>query len=568
MKSSVVTFALIFAAIFLLHLPLLHLPYFWDEAGYYIPAARDLLLTGSVIPHSTPSNAHPPLVMAYLALSWKIAGFSPRVTRSAMLLVSAFALLGVFRLARRVANPDVAVATTICTAFYPVFFAQSSMAHVDLAAAALTIWGLDAYLGERWRRTAVWFSLAVLAKETAVLAPVALLAWEVVAPRLGLRPLKWPSIVHETTSLNRGPDTNRIDSQEAHPASVPNSKRVPGPSSAWAGIFPRVASLLAPVLVLCLWYAYHYAHTGYVFGNPEFFRYNVQSTLNLLRIVLAFFLRLWQVFGYMHLFVLTVLMGFAMMKPPLRDDGVDRRRIDVPVQATFAVLVLTYVSAMAVVGGAVLARYMLPVVPLVILVAVATVWRRLPRWQLWIAFVAAAFIAALLLNPPDGFSPEDNLAYRDYVIMHEGAAAYLEDHYAQAHVLTAWPANDEISRPYLGYVRRPLSVVRIEDFTAEQAMAAAEERSRFDVALVFSTKYEPVHPVMPRWRVWEKLKERFFGYHHDLPPIIAAQLLGGHIVYEDRRPGQWVAVIEIERVYEARRGTRRSSRMDAMARSH
>jgi hypothetical protein len=560
MKSPVVTFVVIFAAVFLLHLPLLRLPYFWDEAGYYIPAARDLLLTGSVIPHSTPSNAHPPLVMAYLALSWKIAGFSPGVTRSAMLLVSAFALFGVFRLARRVANTDVAVATMICTAFYPVFFAQSSMAHVDLAAAGLTIWGLDAYLGERWRAPACWFALAVLAKETAVLAPVALLAWEVLAPRFGLQPLKAPSFANETASLKRGPDTNRIDSPEAHPASLPNSKRVPRPSSAWAGIFPRNVSLLAPVLVLCLWYAYHSARTGYVFGNPEFFRYNVQSTLNPLRIVLAFFLRLWQAFGYMHLFVLTILMGFAMMKPPLRDNGVDRARIDLPVQAIFAVLVLTYVAAMAVVGGAVLARYMLPVVPLVILVAVATLWRRLPRWQLWIAFVAAAFVAALVLNPPDGFSPEDNLAYRDYVIMHEGAAAYLEDHYAQARVLTAWPASDEISRPYLGYVRRPLSVVRIENFTAEQVMGAAQERSRFDVALVFSTKYEPAHPVMPRWPVWEKLKERFFGYHHDLPPVIAAQLLGGHVVYEDHRPGQWVAVIEMERVYEARRGTRTSKR--------
>ena len=49
------------------HAPLLRLPYFWDEAGYYIPAARDLL-TGSLIPHSTPSNAHPPLVLAWIAL--------------------------------------------------------------------------------------------------------------------------------------------------------------------------------------------------------------------------------------------------------------------------------------------------------------------------------------------------------------------------------------------------------------------------------------------------------------------------------------------------------------------
>src|SRR5213593_5080035 len=128
-------FVLLVALQFLLHAPLLRLPYFWDEAGYYIPAARDLLLTGSPIPLSTPSNAHPPLVMAYLAIWWKLAGYTPLVTRTAMLLVAAFSLLGVFRLAQRVANEEVALASVLCTALYPVFFAQSSLAHVDLAAA-------------------------------------------------------------------------------------------------------------------------------------------------------------------------------------------------------------------------------------------------------------------------------------------------------------------------------------------------------------------------------------------------------------------------------------------------
>src|ERR1700692_3946306 len=87
-------FAVIFVAIFLLHVPLLQLPYFWDEAGYYVPAARDLLLSGSLIPHTTVSNAHPPLVLAWIALWWKVAGFAPSVTRTAMLLSAAFALLG------------------------------------------------------------------------------------------------------------------------------------------------------------------------------------------------------------------------------------------------------------------------------------------------------------------------------------------------------------------------------------------------------------------------------------------------------------------------------------------
>ena len=71
-------FAVIFVFVFLLHVPLLRLPYFWDEAGYYVPAARDILLSGSLIPHSTVSNAHPPLVMAWLALWWKVVGYAPR----------------------------------------------------------------------------------------------------------------------------------------------------------------------------------------------------------------------------------------------------------------------------------------------------------------------------------------------------------------------------------------------------------------------------------------------------------------------------------------------------------
>src|SRR5438132_9068773 len=103
----VLVFALIFVFIFLLHTPLLQLPYFWDEAGYYVPAARDILLIGSFIPHSTVSNAHPPLVLAWLALWWKVILYKPLVTRAAMLLLAAFSLLGLFRLAEHVTNTQV-----------------------------------------------------------------------------------------------------------------------------------------------------------------------------------------------------------------------------------------------------------------------------------------------------------------------------------------------------------------------------------------------------------------------------------------------------------------------------
>jgi hypothetical protein len=504
---SGLVFAATFVAIFLLHLPLLQLPYFWDETGYYVPAARDILLTGSLIPHSTLSNAHPPLVLAWLALWWKSVGYAPLVTRSAMLIIAAFSLTGLFRVAERATNTQVAIASTLCTALYPVFFAQSSLAQVDLAAAGLTFWGLCAYLEDRPASMAIWFSLACLAKETAILGPAALAGWGFLqrfAPR-GVRQFQAPA------------------------------RR-------------KILALLVPLVPLIGWYVYHYARTGYVFGNPEFFRYNVAATLSFTRFVLALGLRLWQSFAYLHLWVLTLGMLLAMLLPPQKDSGEERPRISVTVQMVFLAVLMVYLIAMALIGGAVLARYMLPVVPLVIIVAVSTLWRRLRFWPMAIGLVGLAFIAAWFWNPAYGFSPEDNLAYRDSVELHANAERFLEARYPMSRVLTAWPVSDELTRPWLGYTTRPMRIVRIEDFSLDEVLSAAEFRSNFEVVLAFSTKYEPAHPLLDHWKKWEELKTRFFGFHRDLPPAALAHILGGRIVFSDARKGQWVAVIELERM--------------------
>ena len=212
----------------------------------------------------------------------------------------------------------------------------------------------------------------------------------------------------------------------------------------------------------------------------------------------------------------------------------------------FLVVVGAYVVAMALIGGAVLARYMLPAVPLVIIVAVSTLRRRLRYWRAAIAVIAISFIIAWFWNPPYGFSPEDNLAYHDFIILHQDGERFLEARYPMAHVLTAWPASDELTSPWLGYVTRPVQVVRIEDFSLEEVLSAAAFRSHFDVALVFSTKYEPPHPLLERWKGWGELKRKFFGFHRDIPPAAAARILGGHIVFAEEREHQWIAVIEME----------------------
>jgi hypothetical protein len=501
-------FAFFFAGLMLLHAPLLRLPYFWDEAGYYVPAARDLYLTGSLIPHSTVSNAHPPLVMAWLALAWRFAGYSTLTTRTAVLALAAFSLLGLWRLSRVAANIPVACATTTLTALYPVFFTQSSLAQVDLAAAGFTFWGLAAYMEDSpWKQT-VWFSLAALSKETAILAPLGLFVWEVMRPLM-------PSRCSEFFA-------------------VPLRRLGP-----W--------HLLLPLLPLAGWFAYHLLKTGYLLGNPEFFRYNVAMTLNPWRIPLAFGLRLWQLLGYLGLYLLTLASVLAMFRPARADDAVTRPRIRVWMQAALFAVIFAYLGPMSVVGGAVLARYMLPAVPLVILLMVSTLWRRVRLWKLAIAAVTVAFLIGLFINPPYGFSMEDNLAYRDYVVMHAEASRFLAMRYPQARVLTAWPASDELTRPWLGYVARPFRILRIETFASAQVESAVGLVGQFDVAFVFSTKYRPSHPVFENWVAWQRIKEKFFGYHRDLSPEEIAQQLGGRILFRKSESGQWVAVIVMER---------------------
>jgi hypothetical protein len=583
-------FVVIFAALVVLHLTLLSLPYYWDEAGYFIPAARDIYTDGSFVPHSTLSNAHPPLVMAYLALAWKLFGFHIAVARVGVLAVSAFALTGLFRLAERVQNARVAVATVLCTAVYPVFFAQSSLAHLDMMVAALTLWALVFYLPPRAEKTAlhdektplrdVKTSLhdytTTLRDDTTTLRSVATsLRGHTTSLRGHTTSLRGhttqldehtTTLDERTTQLDEHTTTLYEHTTQLHGDTKPlwddatalrrraacvallalaalakeTAVLVPLTLCAWeflcrvAGRWERVASLvcverrrrsrwwmlslLLACVPLALWFAYHRAQTGYTFGNPEYFRYNVESTLNLSRILEVGAGRLWHVTSHMNLWVLTLAGIAAMSLKPRRDGGQMRDRIDAQVQMLFLVLIIAHVVALSVVGGAVLARYMLPVVPLVILIWVSTLWRRVPAWPLAVALVCAAFAYRCEVNPSYNFPWEENLAYRDFILLHRDAARFLSENYAGARVLTSWPATDELRNTYFGYTERALAVFPVESLKREDLEPAAARRSEYDAALLYST-------------------------HGGLSLEDAARLINARVVFREERKGQWVAVV-------------------------
>jgi hypothetical protein len=316
-------------------------------------------------------------------------------------------------------------------------------------------------------------------------------------------------------------------------------------------LWREAAWLASCVLPLAGWYAYHYAKTGFLFGNPEYLRYNAEATMTPVRMLAAFGHRILHLTAHMNLFV-PVGMAFAslLLSPRPDRDGHDRAKLAPAAQMRIFFLLLANAVLFSVLGGALLTRYLLPMYPLVLLVAVTTIYRRVPYWQGLALISAAAFFVGLFINPPYGFAPEDNLAYARVVRMHESAITELAKQYPGATVLSAWPATDELTHPELGYVKHPWDVVAIDDFSAGQIARAAQEPQAYSAALVFSTKYDPDSPL--ERLSGEALDERYFGLHHDLTPEVIARDLGGDLVWKRDDDGMWIALIHFNHPVEAR----------------
>ncbi len=373
-------------------------------------------------------------------------------------------------------------------------------------AAAGTLWALAFWLDDRRWPAALCFALAALSKETAIVTPLALAIWE-----------SWRF---------REPRPTRIR---------------------------KVLALAATVLPLTVWYLYHWHKTGFVFGNPEYVRYNATATLTPLRVLLALAHRTMHITLHMNLFVPVLAALGCLLLPAVKEIGGAssdsphsspwRLRISPQHQAVLYVTIAANLLFFSVLGGALLTRYLLPLYPLVLLLCVNTFRRRLREWTALVALSAAAFVTGLFINPPYRFAPEDNLEYATVIHLHQAAIGEIVTHWPGATVLTAWPATDELSKPELGYVTKPMPVVTIANFSAAEIQKAAGEPHNYSAALVFSTKYDPPHLWLGLRRWNEPFDTKYFDFHRDLPPGMIARALGGQVVWGESRKGQWVAVL-------------------------
>jgi hypothetical protein len=474
--------AVLAALVLAVHAPYFGLPYFWDELGQFVPAALDLYHDGSLVPHTAIPNAHPPGVMAYLAMVWRIFGYSIPVTRAAMLLLASLAVFATYLLAlelcRGLGRAPAFIAVLLLLVD-PLFYTQSMMAQLDMPAMLFTVVALLLYLKEQHAAAAAACTALVLVKETGAVLPLVLFL------TLVFRPVR----------------------------------------SKYATYY------LAPFAILALWFALLWRTTGHIFGDPGFTHYNVGYALNPLRTAVSLMRRIYYVFIADFRWIGSVAMAWAWKRT---------RLYSTPQWRAIGLFFAAHILLVSLFGGAALERYLLPVMPLFYVAASAALYTFQAVWRsVAIAATASGLILGLFLNPPFTFPYEDNLAMVDFVELHRSAARFLETTYPNGHIYSAWPLTAALQNPAFGYVHQGLQARETSDL--HYSTLNALEPRPVDVLVLYSRTWEPPWSVV-QWTAVHDFLHRLYQYERQMNSDEVREHFGLARVRRWDRRGQWIEI--------------------------
>jgi len=474
-----VSFALI---VFLTHAPYLNLPYFWDELGQFVPAALDIYHDGAWVPHSAVPNAHPPGVMAYLALVWWLFGYSIVATRSAMLVLAALTALATFLLAIHLCRGlrgAPALAPLLLLFLDPLFYMQAMMAQLDMPAMLFTVLALLLFFEDRHQLAALACTALVLSKETGALLPL---------------------ILAVVLLFDR--------------------------AKAKYAIY-----YFAPFVVLVAWFLVLWRATGHLFGDAGFTHYNLGYALHPVRATLCLMRRFYYLFiaDFRWAGAVAILLAW--------------RRTRIFTNRAWKITWLffgAHVIMVSVLGGAELERYLLPALPL-LYVAMAAAWSELrPLFRhAGLALVAAGLVLGLVFNPPYPFPFENNLAMVDFVELHQDAAEFVQKSYSNRPIYTAWPLTAALRNPAFGYVDRPLTAAETSDF--RYSTLAGLDPKAVDVLVLYSRTWESGWSIL-RYPLIEKFLRHFYEYEPQMSAPQVEERFGLNQVRRWTQRGQWIEI--------------------------
>jgi hypothetical protein len=409
---------LVFLALLLIvaaaKLPTLSTPYFWDEIGWIGRAHR---LSAAPLWHALPGigsaefGSRPPGLYLPVAALFKVV--EPSIPLAHAIIVG-FALLGVYftyRLGELLYGATAGIIAALLLFCNAIYFAQAGMFHPDLPVAACGVASVYAMLRGEYGRYLFWALWLVLMKETGLALVVAISAYAFL--------IEWRHGVAAAL----------------------------GAALRWS----------PPLLVMGLYYALQRLTTGRFF--MDFAQLGEPAGFFLPHLAMAQFrpVTRW-LFSEQLRWIIS-----ALIVANLAVNRAARRR---PELLLFSLIAIG--SGYAFCGLYFLPRYLLPVAPYLFVLGAGALVELFPERVVHLP-LAAALLAVMIVRLPGSERPgnrEWDMGYLQAVRTYQDAAAYLDAHHRGRRIATTWPLEAYLRGPELGYVARPLDVVRARDAAA------------------------------------------------------------------------------------------------------
>ena len=393
--------------------PTRRLPYHWDSASFVIREARDFAAHG-FLPWVTRTDvgfAHPPTLPTLVALVWRTFGDDRLWPHLLMLPVLPALIFATYLLGRRVGGLVVGICSAAIVAVLPVALAEYGVIYMDLPEAALGTLALAAWMAGRPRACAVALAMAVLCKLTAALVAVV--------------------VVVDALARRR-------------------------PARDWLTVLIPVA---ATVLV---WLGYHRWATGWWLMAPG--RQSL-APADFVEIVIAFRYVASEMWWNQGRWTLALSIPVAAAVAWIRSRGVG-----LPGALSLAVGQMVAVSFFVVMGE-LLTRYLLPFLPMLVVLSCALVAKATAQTVVgvWTAIMVTVQILCWHPAPPPQtvfeMRPPPDLRYRDYIELGVQLATFLRAEHPNALVYGAVPEEYQLTEPWQGYVDEPIRFHGCADFT-------------------------------------------------------------------------------------------------------
>lgn len=408
-QYDTVVFLFLLVVVFISKFGVLNTPYYWDEMGW-VRSAHWLSEVNLLraIPGLHPPAAfwgHPPALYLSLASLFKLFGDSIWLSH---LLIICFSFLGVYftyLLGSFLYGLTAGIFSALFLFFSGIYFAQSGMFLGDIPVATLGVMSVYFALRKKYIPYLLCAIYMVMVKETGAAVVFSLMIYLFL--------------------------TGGYKSRQA---------------------FREVFKYGVPLLVIAAFFILQKFATGkfcciYPF-EFHLFELRAESAVRQASAITEW------LFFYQHRYVFTLSIALNLI---LNKASRNRKEL-------LLFLLIVIFSGYTFSFIYFLPRYLLPVLPFFYMAGAWSLTELIKSKKLQTA-AGIAIAAALIYHLSDPVmrgNNEVNMKYLDAVKTHKTMCEYIEEEFPGARVLTVFPHTEQLLRPYLGYVNRPLKTTQFK----------------------------------------------------------------------------------------------------------